>query len=206
MIYILDDTISQRRKDVAFLEEPQYKSICTLIEKPTMITIREEIPNSFLTQGNHMLCIHWSQKFFNDDLTEKNNSDRIKENFIKQTKEKKIRCVVFGGNTTRNKELGFIDKELFYRNLKLFLDSWIDGSDNLDLLYEGEKSNLIPRKKLLETIIEIINFDCPPYNNTKLLDLLSQYYPDLDPTTITETWLKKGFTKKEIRQNLNRSL
>lgn len=204
MIYILDDTVSQRRNEIHYLQNAPYSEVCVLIERPTK-KINREILASFSDNQNNILCIHRSLKYFNDSGAELVESDTIRNSMIEQIRQKGVTCIVFGRDMSRNREKLFIDKDVFYRNLKLFLDTMIEGNVELDILYDGALYKIAERKRLLNEIVDIINMECPPYDNPLLSDLLFQYFGE-DPKTVLESWTNKGFSKKEIRQYINDNL
>lgn len=206
MIYILDDSVTeQRKKEIQYLQNTPYSEVCVLIEKPTK-KINREILATFPDDQNCLLCIHRSLKYFNDFGSELAESEAIRNNMIEQVKQMNISCMVFGRDMSRNREKLFIDKDVFYRNLKLFLDTMIAGGDvELDILYDGAFYKIAERKRLLNEIVDIINMECPPYNNPLLSDLLFQYFGE-DPDKVLELWANKGFSRKEIRQYINDNL
>ena len=204
MIYILDDTVSQRRSEIHYLQNAPYSEVCVLIERPTK-KINREILASFSDNQNNILCIHRSLKYFNDSGAELVESDTIRNSLIEQIRQKGVTCIVFGRDMSRNREKLFIDKDVFYRNLKLLLDTMIEGNVEFDILYDGALYKIAERKRLLNEIVDIINMECPPYDNLLLSDLLFQYFGE-DPKTVLESWTNKGFSKKEIRQYINDNL
>lgn len=206
MIYILDDSVTeQRKKEIQYLQNTPYSEVCVFIEKPTK-KINREILVTFSDNQNNLLCIHRSLKYFNDSGAELDESETIRNNLIEQIRQKNVACIVFGRDMSRNREKLFIDKDVFYRNLKLFLDTMIAGGDvELDILYDGAFYKIAERKRLLNEIVDIINMEYPPYDNPLLSDLLFQYFGE-DPKIVLELWANKGFSKKEIRQYINDNL
>lgn len=205
MIYILDDTVSQRRNEMLYLQNAPYKEVCVLVEKPTMKLIKDKVLQDFSKEGNHLLCIHKSLMFFNEEGKKLDNSDNLRNNLIKQIKEKGIKCIVFSGDVNNNKGLCFVKKDVFYRNLRVFLDALIVGNMEIDILYDGAMCKIAERKRLLNGIIDIINMECPPYDNPTLADLLLRYLGK-DPNRVIELWTSKSWSKKEIRQFINDNL
>lgn len=204
MIYILDDTVSQRKNDIQFLLTHPYSEVCNLIAKPTKKTNRE-ILSSFSGNQNGLLCIHRSLKYFNDFGSELSESETIRNNMIEQVREMNIACVVFGRDMSRNREKLLIDKDVFYRNLRVFLDTMIAGNMEIDILYDGVLYKTAERKRLLNGIIDIINMENSLSDNPLLADLLLRYFGK-DPKSIIELWKNKGLSKKEIRQFINDNL
>lgn len=205
MIFILDDSLTEQRKiEIEYLKNVPYSEMCTLIERPTK-KINREILDSFSDDQNGLLCIHRSVKYFNDSEAELSESEKIKNNMIDQVRQKNVACVVFGRDMSRNREKLFIDKDVFYRNLKLFLDTMLAGEMVLDILYDGALYKKAERKRLLNKIIDIVNMECPPFDNPTLADLLLRYLGK-DPKTVIELWTSKSWSKKEIRQFINDNL
>lgn len=205
MIYILDDTISQRKGSILYLKEEPYLDICKIIEFPTNSDNRT-ILETFSKDGDHMLCIHRSLMYFNDSKETLSNSETIRRNFISQVTKMNINSVVFGRDMNNNRELLFIDKDRFYSNLKFFLDQWIDNNEEIDILYEGAMYKIATRKKLLDRIITIINDGGLQYNNTELKDCLKEYLPEEDPESLISRWVNQNMTKKYIRMFINEKL
>ena len=205
MIYILDDSLTEQRKnEIQYLKSAPYSELCTLIEKPTK-KITRVILSSFSGNPNDLLCIHRSLKYYIDSETILAESDTLRKNMIDQVRQKKVACVVFGRDISRNREKLFIDKDTFYRNLKLFLDTMIDGDMVLDILYDGALYKIAERKRLLNEIIDIINMEGPSSVNPLLSDLMSQYFGE-DSQELLESWEGNGLSKKEIRQYINDNL
>lgn len=205
MIYIIDDTIKQRKDSVKYLQEAPYSVFCKVIEYPT-IEINKEIVTTFSTASPHFLFIHRSAIYYNKELKPLDNSENLRKNLIKQIRENGIPCVVFGRDTSNNKDVLFIDKDLLYRNLKLFLDQWIKGTIETSILYDGILYKIEERKKLLDKIITIINTGYPPFENVELKEALQQYLPTKNPIDILKSWKEKNMTKKEIRRFINDNL
>ena len=159
MIYILDDTVSQRKSEIQYLQNTPYSKECTLIEEPTMKLIKETVLQDFPKEGKHLLCIHKSLKFFNENHGVLSNSDKLKNNVVLKAKENGIFCIEFSGSIIfpGNKEQLQINKNLFYQNLKPFLDKWIEGELVVDILYDGARYKIAERKRLLNEIISLIN-------------------------------------------------
>ena len=213
MIYILDDTVSQRKNEIQYLQNMPYSKECTLIEEPTMKLIKDTVLQDFSKEGKHLLCIHKSLKFFNENHSVLSNSEKLKDNVILNAKEKGIFCIEFSGGIIfpGNKEQLQINKNLFYQNLKPFLDKWIEGELVVDILYDGVRYKNAERKRLLTEIISLINresskIDDDLIQDAQLTQLLSQFFQENNPQSIVKSWINKKMTKKEIRQFINDNL
>ena len=205
MIYIIDDTINQRRESISYLSETPYSEICRIIEFPS-IEINKEIVTMFSEGSSHLLFIHRSAIYYNNELKPLDNSENLRNNLINQIKQKGIDCYVFSRDVSNNKDMCYINKDLLYRNLRLFLDQWFNGTRETDILYEGPRYRIASRKKLLNEIISIVNEEYPVCENPKLEDAVRQYFPTCNPKDIVNLWLHMKLTKKEIRQYLNDKL
>ena len=208
MIYILDDTISQRKPSIRFLWDGNYSDTCKIIEYPTVKDIRE-ILTSITGFDNSLICIHKSLKIYTEERLALNNSDILRNNFITQIKQitcNKCDCVIFSGDISTIRDNLYINKDLFYRNLKLFLDNWKKGNYEIRILFDGPMYKYADRKRLLDIIITITNTEDFPYENTTLRSALKDFFTEKQPEEVISYWKKKEMSKKEIRQYINELL
>lgn len=149
MIIIADDTFETEK--FSFLKEEKYTAVCKVfktIKTTDLLKVKEEIQKSML------FCYHKSLQLFNPDENPLKNDDNhnFRENLITSAKEK----VEFsGGIDDNNLSLKKMKKQDFYKNLRLFLDYYIQTQVlNLEILFFGqftqENSNLGDENLLLE--------------------------------------------------------
>jgi len=200
MILILDDTFLYRHKfnDVSYLDEERYKKVCFLLEKPTKKDFK------ILTSEKEkykLLCFHRSLQLYNEK-GEGFPSDTTK-NFYNQFNQK----IVFGRDITTNYNARTIDKNLFYNNLKIFLDYYIEnGKIEIEILFYGEKFETIKRMTLADKIIDLILISENADGNNDLISLLNLFFQRNDSKKIINDWVAKRLTKKEIIDQINKYL
>lgn len=210
MILILDDTEKLRNRfDIEFLFENRYKQVCQLIDKkPYSKEIMQLAQN---LSDYKIVCHHKSlriQKEEGNNSSDENIS-KMKENFIRIVDEKKIERIEFGRDMHTNFSAKTIDKNLFYANLKSFIDFYISNNKlELKILYYGENYQEIEKMTLIDKVIdEIRNADIFDLKKNQLiLDGLKYLFPSQNPIDIIENWNKKELCKKEIIHILNENL
>lgn len=157
------------------------------------------------------MCHHRSlriQKEEGNNSSDENIS-KMKENFIRIVDEKKIERIEFGRDMHTNFSAKTIDKNLFYANLKSFIDFYISNNKlELKILYYGENYQEIEKMTLIDKVIdEIRNVDIFDFKKNQLiLDGLKYLFPSQNPIDIIENWNKKELCKKEIIHILNENL
>lgn len=206
MIYIFDDSITvQRKAMLSFLHDESYSRICKVIEQPTMEMLRNTSA-SITTDKIPLVCIHRSLKIFNENGEALGNAETIRGNFVSGIRGGNIPCIVFGRDMNNNKQSLFIDKDLFYRNLKLFLDSYSRGTLEPNILYDGALYHIADRKRQLNTILTIVNSeDKESWNKNSILEkAIESYLPNDNFFDIIEQW--KQMSKKEIMYYINEKL
>jgi hypothetical protein len=133
----------------------------------------------------------------------------MKENFIRRIDLLKIERIEFGRDLHTNFSAKTIDKNLFYTNLKSFLDFYISNNVlDLKFLYYGENYEEIEMMTLIDKVIdEIRSIDVSEFRHNQLIhDGLKSLFSSENPIDIIENWNKKGFSKKEIIHILNENL
>lgn len=210
MILILDDTEKLRERfEIEFLNEKEYKQACQLIDKkPYSRDIMQLAQN--LTSFK-VVCHHRSLRIQKEEGNNSSDDDisKMKENFIRTVDERKIERIEFGRDMNTNISAKTIDKNLFYANLKYFIDFYIlNNTLELKILYYGENYKEIETMTLIDKVIDKIrSLDISEFKNNKLIiDGLRSLFPDEKPIYIIENWQKKELSKKEIICILNENL
>ncbi len=210
MILILDDTEKLRERfDIEFLYDKEFKQACQLIDKKPysrdIMQLAQNL-NSF-----KIVCHHRSLRIQKEE--ENNSSDedisKMKGNFIRTIDERKIERIEFGRDMHTNFSARTIDKNLFYANLKSFIDFYISNNVlELKILYYGENYKEIEMMTLIDKVIdEIRSTDISEFKNNQLIhDGLRSLFPFENPIDIIENWNKKELCKKEIIHILNENL
>jgi len=210
MILILDDTEKLRtRFDIEFLYEKEYKQVSKLID--TNPYSREIMQLAQNLNSFKIVCHHRSLKILKEE--ENNSSDenisRMKDSFIRFVDEKKIARIEFGRDMLTNFSARTIDKNLFYANLKSFIDFYIlNNTLELRILYYGENYKELEKLTLIDKVIdEIRSTDVSEFKNNQLIhDGLKSLFPIENPIDIIEKWEKKELSKKEIIRIINENL
>lgn len=207
MILILDDTFSSRHKynDVSYLNDEKYKRVCNIIETPTKKDFRNIING---IENIQLLCNHRSLKLFNDVKEVIDGKEAI-QNLFTQVQSQHITRLEFGRDMHPNFKAKTLNKDIFYQNLKPFLDHYINKEQiELKILFYGRN---YAEQEYLETIdkmIDEINFtEIEEFQNNKLIiEGVRLVFPtEISEETIHE-WVKKGLRKTEIIALINNKL
>lgn len=210
MILILDDTDNLRNRfNIEFLLQDRYKQLCQLIDKKPYSRDIMQLAQNLSTYK--VVCHHRSLKILREEGNKSSDEDilTMKENFIRRIDLLKIERIEFGRDLHTNFSAKTIDKNLFYTNLKSFLDFYISNNVlDLKFLYYGENYEEIEMMTLIDKVIdEIRSIDVSEFIHNQLIhDGLKSLFSSENPIDIIENWNKKGFSKKEIIHILNENL
>lgn len=207
MILILDDTFKARHKysDVSFLEDGKYGNVCVIFDRPTKKDFRK-IVDDF--KNIHLLCNHRSLKLFNDDQDTIDGKQAIQNLFI-QAQSENVSRLEFGRDMHSNFKAKTLDKDVFYSNLKPFLDNYINTKQiELKILFYGENYAELEYLSAIDRMMDEINFsDSNDFKNNELiLEGIRLVFSDREPLDIVDEWMKKGLSKKEIITIINNQI
>lgn len=207
MIIILDDTFNVRHKysDITYLKDEKYKKICKIIEKPTLKDFRS-IVSDF--KNIDLLCNHRSLKLFNEKQDVINGSQAIQNLFIQAQSENVLR-LEFGRDMHPNIKAKTLDKDVFYSNLKPFLDNYIETKHiELKILFYGESYAELEYLSVIDKMMDEINFSNSNdfKNNESILNGIRLVFIDKDPLEVIDEWMKKELSKKEIFTIINNQI
>ena len=207
MIVILDDTFNARHKysDISFIEDEKYRNVCVILERPTKKDFRN-IVGDF--NNIHLLCNHRSLKLFNDDQEVFDGKQTIQNLFI-QAQSKNVSRLEFGRDMHSNFKAKTLDKDVFYSNLKPFLDNYIDTKQiELKILFYGENYLELEYLSAINRMMDEINFsDSIDFKNNELiLEGIRLMFSDREPLDIVDEWMNKGLSKKEIITIINNQI
>ncbi len=207
MIIILDDTFNVRHQysDIDFLKEDKYKSVCEVVESPTMKVFRHIIGNSSNIQ---LLCNHRSLKLFNDEQEVIDGKEAIQNLFI-QLQSNNVLRLEFGRDMHSNFQAKTLDKDIFYSNLKSFLDNYIITKElQLKILFYGENYEQLEYLSTIDQMMDEINFTNPNEyaTNEQILKGVQLLFSKYKSEDIINEWQTKGLTKKEITELINKQL
>lgn len=210
MILILDDTEKLRERfEIEFLYEKEYKQACQLIDKKPYIRDIMQLAQNLT--NFEIVCHHRSLRIQKEEGNNSSDEDisKMKENFIRTIDERKIEKIEFGRDMHTNIITKTIDKNLFYANLKSFIDFYIlNKTIELKILFYGENYKEIEKMTLIDKVIdEIRSTDINEFKNNQLIhDGLRSLFPIENPIDIIENWNKKELSKKDIIHIINENL
>jgi hypothetical protein len=207
MIIILDDTFNTRHKfsDVSFLEDEKYKNVCQILERPTKKDFRNIVG---IFKSIKLLCNHRSLRLFNDKQEVIDGKEDIQNLFI-QVQSENIPRLEFGRDMHSNFKSRTIDKDVFYSNLKSFLNNYIDTKRiELKILFYGENYEKLEYLSTIDRMIDEINFtDIDNLKkNQRILEGIRLIFSDKEPIEIVDQWIRKELSKKEIIELINKQL
>ena len=210
MIIIIDDTFVERHKfhDVSFLEEDCYKRVCSvfsIIKTTDLATLINELADCKL------FCNHKTIQLYNKEGKPLNNNDNItyKESLINKVLNLEIRRVEFSRGLETNFSVKQIDKDLFYSNLRSFLDYVIrHGKIEERILFYGfefeeqEKYSTIQNMMMRIRSIDVDVF----HNDATITKGISLLYPQESHSAILKRWEKDNLSKNAIIEEINKQI
>jgi hypothetical protein len=210
MILILDDTFIDRHKytNVAFLEESSYKNICKVLSvvKPAQLEeMANEIPSC------ELFCNHKTLQLFDnagEPLSLESNTKR-KEGLVNLSLANGIPRLEFSKGLDTDLSNLKIDKDLFYENLKDFLDHYItENAIEIKIFFYGKKyqehERITAIQKALSEIrvIDIENYE----KNAIIFNGISVLYGEKETFRILKEWQINQTSKNEIVNQINLKL
>lgn len=204
MIIILDDTFDQRQKyhDVSYFSEEKYKDICTVHEYPTLLVFKNVIQE---LDNIQLICNHRSLRLFNREKNVIDGKEAIK-NLFNQIDTKSILRLEFGRDMHSNFDAKTLDKDLFYTNLKPFLDNYLATKEiELKILFYGINYKELERMTQIDLFLNKINLvEIKDFKNNKaILDGVKLVFPNENPHNIIDNWIDRNLSKKQIRDLIN---
>lgn len=210
MVIIIDDTFIGRHKfhDIEYLKEERYQSICKVfsIVKTTEISqIIKLLPHC------NVFCNHKTLQLYNNSGLPLNIEDNTKyrESLLNNVGQLSIQRIEFSGGLETNYETKKIEKNLFYSNLKPFLDYQLENNifepkiifwgNNFQ---EKERLTIIQNMLLQIRLVNIQDFQ----SNSAIKIGLSVLYPKQDITKTIERWINSQLSKNEIIQEINKNI
>lgn len=210
MVIIIDDTFVDRYKfhDIEYLNEKQYQEICKVFSIVKTTEISQIIK---LLPRCSVFCNHKTLQLFNNAGFPLNIEDNTKyrESLLNNIGQSPIHRIEFSRGLETNYETKKIDKELFYTNLKPFLDYHL-GNNRIEpkILFWGpnfqeqERLTIIKNMLIQIRMVNISEFQ----KNTAIKKGLGILYPENDVKKIVERWIESQFSKNEIIQEINKNI
>lgn len=207
MIVILDDTFGARHKfsDVRYLKDEKYSSKVKILENPTKKDFRE-----FMAENHKMqlLCNHRSLRLFNDKLEVIDGKEAIL-NFFNYLQAENIQRIEFGRDMHSNLKAKTLDKDIFYNNLKAFLDNLIaNGQVEIKILFYGPNYKELEFLSAINHMMDEINITDinEIQNNPFIIHGLELLFTEKLPLQIIHEWKEKTLNKKEILSIINNKI
>jgi len=207
MIIIIDDTFVERHKynDVGYLEQNKFKAICQIFSMLKIADLSNFV--NILPQCD-LFCNHRSLQLYNnanEPLNVEENT-KLRENLLNKVKQKQISQIEFSRGLETNFEAKKIDKDLFYTNLKPFLDYYLINKEiETKILFFGENFQEIENLTSLEILMsKIRELEIDGYENDEIISAeLSKIYGQQNVPQTILSWKNRQYTKKEIIKEIN---
>lgn len=210
MLIILDDTFVDRHKhhNTDYLWSEKYKNVCKIYSE-----LKTQNINQLLNENQNIrfLGTHKSLQLFNVNgkpLNIEDNSN-FREVLLRKLLEKNPLQIEFSGGLETNFDSKKIDKELFYSNLKSFLDYYINNNKiELRILFWGEEFEKIEKMLLLQKmmiqmrIVAISDFK----NNSVIKRGVDMVYGKNKSKDIINGWIERNFSANEILVKINNKI
>jgi len=210
MVIIIDNTFIDRHKfhDIEYLKKEQYQAICKVFSIVKTIEISKILK---LLPDCSLFCNHKTLQLYNNDGLPLNLEDNTKycESLLNNIGQSSIQRIEFSGGLETNYETKKIDKDLFYTNLKPFLDYKIENNIlETKILFWGnnfqekERLTIIQNMLLQIRMVNIREFK----NNSVIKKGLNVLYSKQDINKTIERWIDSKFSKNEIIQEINKNI
>lgn len=210
MVIIIDDTFIDRHKfhDIDYLIDERYQEICKIfsIVKTTDISqILKILPNCSI------FCNHKTLQLFNNGGLPLRIEDNTKyrETLLNKVEQASIQRIEFSRGLETNYETKKIDKDLFYTNLKPFLDCQIENNIlEPKILFWGKDFQEKERLTIIQNMLIQIRMEniSDFHNNSAIKMGLIVLYPQKDLTKIIERWIESQLSKNDIIQEINKTI
>lgn len=210
MIVILDDTFIERHKfhDIEYLNTDKYIHVCTIVTRLKTTEINKLLKNHLQIEffGYHKSL----QLYNNEDIPLKvEENTKFREVLLNNVSKENIDKVEFSRGLETIYDSNKIDKDLFYTNLKAFLDYFIEYNRiEPKVLFWGvnfqklERIAAIQKALIQMRLTHLENFINNP-SITKGLDLI---YGENRSKVILSEWLKNNRSKNDIVKIINEKI
>ncbi len=207
MIIIIDDTFGDRinSNDNEYLKEPLFYNACKIYTKVKTIEIAHILN---LLPECKLFCYHKSLQLYNGVGLPLGLEDNVKyrESLINKVLKSSIPHIEFSGGFESDYKLGKIDKDLFYKNLKPFLESYIETKTIVSkILFLGKHHQKNDFFSMFQQLMMQIRMDNIHHykENKDILDGMEIILKGNNSLNIIDEWINAGKTKNEIIQDIN---
>jgi hypothetical protein len=208
MVIIVDDTFIDRYKfhDIEYLKKERYHKVCkifTIIKTIEISQILKVLPDC------NAFCNHKTLQLYNNAGIPLRIEDNTiyRETLLNKVSQYSIQRIEFSRGLETNYETKKIDKDLFYNNLKPFLDYYIESNIvESKILFWGPNFNERERLTTIQNMliqIRMVNIE-KFHDNSAIKEGLRILYPGQDLKKIIERWIDFQFSKNDIIQEINK--
>lgn len=203
MIFILDDQFElDMIHGKEYLNEVKYQRVCKIFTKIKTIELSQIIKDKDLDNCK-LFCNHKTLKIYdleNNPVALEENL-KYRESLLNKIDQKHIQRVEFSGGLESNPGTNKISRKEFYKNLKQFLDYYLEkGHIELKILYFGVNFKKQEKLKIIDNLCRLIkNVDIDKYcENREIIDGLNYIYEKKDIKKIIEGWTNSQKSKNDI--------
>jgi hypothetical protein len=210
MIIIVDDTFVNRYKyhDVDYLKLEKYFNVCKVFDIVKTKDISEILK---LLPECRVFCNHKTLQLYNNTekaLSVENNTE-YRESLLNRVDVLSIPRIEFSRGLETNMVANKIDKDLFYTNLRCFLDFYIENRvAEVKVLFWGENFEERARMTAIQNmLIQIRMNEMSDYKSNPVIENgIKLLYPGEDYNFIIEKWLVVGLSKNDIIFEINKKI
>lgn len=210
MVIIVDDTFIDRHKfhDIEYLNESRFQKICKIFTIIKTMEIKQILES--LTYCK-VFCNHKTLQLYNNAGIPLNIEDNTKyrETLLNKVEHSSIQRIEFSRGLETNYETKKMDKDLFYTNLRPFLDYQIEKNIiEPKILFWGNNFKEKERLTIIQNMlmqIRMVNIN-EFQNNSAIIKGLSILYPEQDLTKSIERWIVSQLSKNEIIEEINKTI
>ena len=210
MIFIIDDTFIDRHKyqDVDYLKEAIYSNICTvytIVKTIDLASLVKQLSNC------QFFCNHKTLQLYNIEMKALTVDDNTKsrESLLNIVTQLNIPRVEFSRGLETNFEAKKIDKDLFYANLRAFLNYYIENNKiESKILFWGAEFEERERLTIIQKMLmQIRTTSIEDFSNDKIiLKGLKAIFPNQSSLSIIEMWKNNQFSKNDIIREINNQI
>jgi len=207
MIIIVDDTFKDRHKfhNVEYLKNKKYRQVCTVhsfIKTIDLVSLIEKLKDCKLFCNHKTLQLYDS----NNKVLNLEDNTKYRENILNKVTLENIPRIEFSRGLETDIAVNKIDKDLFYSNLKAFLDYYIDNKIiETKILFWGNDFEERERLSVIQNMLmQIRMVKIEDFNNNTIIEAgIEILYPQNTFEEIINKWKSKHFSKNDIINEIN---
>ena len=207
MIFIADDLFPNDKLNYLIGDEKYFKycRVYSIIKTIDIENLEKELSDCKL------FCNHKSLQLYDTNSKPINSIDNnnLLQKIINTVTQMNIQRVEFSGGLWDNFGARKIRRDTFYKNLKIFLDSYIKSNKiELKVLFDGPAYNNEIKFSVIENMISSIRFKSivEYYLDIEISEGIKIIYPNKKAKDIIEIWEANKFTKDDIIKEINNQI